>query len=96
MPAQLTHPPYTFFKPSTPQHPPQQARAQKRRLINIQAGLAELMLLNRLRARTRRDLARDTLERAAHIIEVTSRHWFGESTAQALALTQDGTAEDEA
>ncbi len=79
MPAQLTHPPFTFFNPPantpTPQH---RSGVQGRRLINIQAGLAELMLLNRLRARTRRDLAGDTLERAAHIIEVTSRHWFGE------------------
>jgi hypothetical protein len=79
MPAQLIHPPFTFFNqtastPTLPKH----SGAQVRRLINIQAGLAELMLLNRLRARTRRDLAGDTLERAAHIIEVTSRHWFGE------------------
>lgn len=56
----------------------QRSGAHVRRLINIQAGLAELMLLNRLRARTRTDLAGDTLERAAHIIQVTSRHWFGE------------------
>lgn len=85
MPAQLTHPPFTFFNTSkrsaTPSSPASAdgRSASKRRLINIQAGLAELMLLNRLRARTRRDLASDTLERAAQIIEVTSRHWFADS-----------------
>jgi hypothetical protein len=85
MPAQLTHPPFSFFNTSTrtasrpSQAPADGLSASKRRLINIQAGLAELMLLNRLRARTRRDRGGDTLERAAQIIEVTSRHWFAES-----------------
>lgn len=43
----------------------------------LSAGLAELTLVNRLRARTRRDLAIDALERAAKIVEVTAKHWFG-------------------
>jgi hypothetical protein len=47
-------------------------------------GLAELMLLNRLRARNRPDLTSQTLERAAHIIAVTSRHWFGLLPAQSV------------
>ncbi len=76
MPAQLTHRPFAFFP--APAAAPERQGLQAKRLINIQAGLAELMLLNRLRARTRRDLAGDTLEQAAKIIEVTSRHWFGE------------------
>lgn len=94
MPAQLTHPPFTFFNTSnrsaTPSSPATAdgRSASKRRLISIQAGLAELMLLNRLRARTRRDLASDTLERAAQIIEVTSRHWF----AEAVTAAESGSA----
>ncbi len=98
MPAQLTHPPFTFFNTSTrTASPPSQApadgrSASKRRLINIQAGLAELMLLNRLRARTRRDRGGETLERAAQIIEVTSRHWFAESAALAESTPVPGDA----
>ncbi len=49
----------------------------------LRAGTAELVLLNRLHARTRRGPASETLEHAARIIEVTARHWFGD--AQALA-----------
>ncbi len=52
----------------------------------FQTGLAELMLLNRLRARNRHDLTSQTLERAAHIIAVTSRHWFG--VAPELSVSQ--------
>lgn len=97
MAAQLTQPPFTFFNTTTrtaspssssPMATPTSAdgrSASKRRLINIQAGLAELMLLNRLRARTRRDRGGDTLERAAQIIEVTSRHWFADASSVAAA-----------
>jgi hypothetical protein len=48
------------------------------RLVSLQASLAELMLVNRLRARTRRDLALDTLQRGADIIELTAKHWFAD------------------
>ena len=58
-----------------------------RRLFGQQSGLAELMLVNRLRARTRRDLAPDTLERAADVIALTARHWFGEAVAGAQAAS---------
>ena len=90
MAAQLTQRPFTFFNTTRTASPSSPASADgrsasKRRLINIQAGLAELMLLNRLRARTRRDRGGDTLERAAQIIEVTSRHWFAESASLAAA-----------
>lgn len=84
MAAQLTQPPFTVFNSTTrtaatPRSTLADGRsASKRRLITIQAGLAELMLLNRLRARTRRDRGGDILERSARIIEVTSRHWFAE------------------
>ena len=50
-----------------------------RRGQSVRAGLAELVLLNRLRAQARGQDAVQTLERAAQILEVTSRHWFGEA-----------------
>ena len=37
------------------------------------------MLLNRLRARVRHDLTADTLTRAAVVIGVTARQWFGQA-----------------
>jgi hypothetical protein len=74
MAAQLTQRPLTFFNP-----------ANKQRRVSIQAGVAELMLLNRLRARTRPHRGGETLERAARIIEVTSRHWFAEAASVAQA-----------
>jgi hypothetical protein len=52
------------------------APLQHRRLVSLQAGLAEMMLLNRLRARTRRDLALDMLQRSADVIALTAAHWF--------------------
>ena len=42
------------------------------------AATAELVLLNRLRARTRAEPDRHLLDRAAHILKVTAQHWFGE------------------
>ncbi len=53
--------------------------ASARQVLGLRAGMAELVLLNRLRARTRRELSKDTLERAARILEVTARHWLGEA-----------------
>jgi len=49
-----------------------------RRIVSLQAGLAEMMLVNRLRAHTRSDLALDTLRRGAEIIALTAKHWFGD------------------
>lgn len=96
MAAQLTRPPFTFFNSNTTRTASAPSpsfadgrSASKRRLINIQAGLAELMLLNRLRARTRRDRGGETLERAARIIEVTSRHWFAD-TASLVEVEPEG------
>ncbi len=51
------------------------------RPIRLTASLAELMLVNRLRARTRRDLALDTLQRAADMIELTAKNWFVDSVS---------------
>ncbi len=47
-----------------------------RRLRQQRAPIAQLLLLLRLRARNRRDLARDSLERAAHVLWVTCKNWF--------------------
>ena len=43
------------------------------------------MLLNRLRARVRHDLTADTLARAAVVIGVTARQWFGETGHSTVA-----------
>jgi len=53
--------------------------------LSLRAGMAELVLLNRLRARTRRELDHEMLERAARVIGITARYWAGESSA----LSQD-------
>jgi hypothetical protein len=62
------------------------AAAEHRRQVSQQSGLAELMLLNRLRARIRHDLTADTLARAAVVIGVTARQWFGETGRSAVDL----------
>lgn len=40
------------------------------------ASAAQSLLVARLKARNRRDLARDTLERGAHVLWVTCKSWF--------------------
>lgn len=47
-----------------------------KRLQEQRAPIAQLLLVARLRARNRRDLARDSLERAAQVIFVTCKNWF--------------------
>jgi hypothetical protein len=43
----------------------------------LKAGIAELLLVNRLRARsTRKAQATEMLERASHIVFVTCKNWF--------------------
>jgi hypothetical protein len=56
-------------------------RAEVPRADSQRASLAQLLLVARLRARTRRDLAVDSLERAAHVIFVTCKNWFAASPA---------------
>ena len=46
-----------------------------RSLMGLRSGAAELVLLNRLRARSPQALTVETLERAARIIELTARSW---------------------
>lgn len=50
--------------------------AEVRRVDGQRASIAQLLLVARLRARNRRDLAVDSLERAAHVIFVTCKNWF--------------------
>ena len=66
-----------FQSPVGPRAGP--AAAEHRRQVSQQSRLAELMLLNRLRARSRHDLTAETLAHAAVVIGVTARQWFGEA-----------------
>lgn len=59
------------------------------------ASIAQLLLVARLKARNRRDLAVDSLERAAHVIFVTCKNWFsmrGVRDAEAGAQTPPESA----
>ena len=51
----------------------------QRRRVSLQASLAEMTLVNRLRARTRTDLVLVTLQRGAAIIELTAKYWFADA-----------------
>lgn len=63
--------------PTEPPAPSAKSRqAEVRRVDGQRASIAQLLLVARLRARTRRDLAVDSLERAAHVIFVTCKNWF--------------------
>ena len=50
--------------------------AVARRVDRLRASIAQLLLVTRLRALTRRSLTVDLLERAAHVIFVTCKNWF--------------------
>ena len=70
---------------------------EARRLQKWSAPISQLLLLVRLRARNRRGLARDLLERAAHVLLVTCKSWFslGRSVAaKAPAVTQTDKKSD--
>ena len=57
--------------------PPDEAQSKEVKRLQVQrAPIAQLLLVARLRARNRRDLARDLLERAAQVIFVTCKNWF--------------------
>jgi hypothetical protein len=49
---------------------------QQPQRVSRQASLAEMLLVNRLRACTRTDLELSTLKISAAIIELTAKHWF--------------------
>jgi hypothetical protein len=59
--------------PRAPAHPPAPVAKNK---ITFQAGIAELLLVTRLRARRRAEPSADVLERAARIVFVTCQNWF--------------------
>ena len=56
--------------------PTETQSSELQRLQQQRAPIAQLLLVARLRARNRRDLARDSLERAANVIFVTCKNWF--------------------
>jgi hypothetical protein len=55
------------------------------------ASVAQLLLVARLKARNRRDLAVDTLERGAHVMWVTCKNWFSSGQPPEAASTDDNT-----
>ncbi|MBA4326943.1 MAG: hypothetical protein C0428_01810 [Polaromonas sp.] len=57
------------------------------------ASVAQLLLVARLKARNRRDLAMDTLERGAHVMWVTCKSWFASGQPPA-ASDDDNNPED--
>jgi hypothetical protein len=53
----------------------------RRMSLKLQAGMAEFLLVTRLRARNQKARPAlsadvDVLERGAHVVDVTCRHWF--------------------
>jgi hypothetical protein len=57
----------------------------RRMSLKLQAGMAEFLLVTRLRARsqkTRPALSADVLERGAHVVDVTCRNWFAVSVGK--------------
>ena len=56
------------------------------------ASVAQSLLVARLKARNRRDLAVDTLERGAHVLWVTCRSWFSSGQPPASAPDRDDNA----
>ena len=63
-------------RPPEPSHDSRAATEDDQRVQSQRAPIAQLLLVARLRARNRRDLARDSLERAAQVIFVTCKNWF--------------------
>ena len=79
-------PPSRFSLPH--RQPDRMQVTHQRRRVSLQASLAEMTLVNRLRACTRTDLVLDTLQRGAAIIELTAKHWFADAAdSQAGRLT---------
>jgi hypothetical protein len=69
-----------------PQEKVQPATALSRDSVQ-RASAAQSLLVARLKARNRRDLAADMLERGAHVMWVTCKSWF--SAGQPPASDQD-------
>ncbi len=58
------------------------------------ASVAQLLLVARLKARNRRDLAVDTLERGAHVMWVTCKSWFSSGQPPSGATDNPDTPTD--
>jgi hypothetical protein len=58
------------------------------------ASVAQLLLVARLKARNRRDLAMDTLERGAHVIWVTCKSWFSSGPPPSAATGDNNNNKD--
>lgn len=68
------------------------ADSELKRVEEHRPSIAQLLLVARLRARNRRDLARDSLERAAQVMTVTWKNWFS-PTRKPEDLTESPPAE---
>ncbi|RYX96655.1 MAG: hypothetical protein EOO28_07045 [Comamonadaceae bacterium] len=73
-----------LFPAKTPRHP--DSVETPKHGIGFQASIAELLLINRLKALGRRDQSAEMMERASHIVFVTCQNWFTEPEAKAKAL----------
>ncbi|MCY1163940.1 MULTISPECIES: hypothetical protein [Polaromonas] len=49
---------------------------QSKRGLSLRAGISELLLITRLKARSQGSQAAEMLERAANIVFVTCKNWF--------------------
>ena len=77
---------------STDKREPQSERGVAMTRASAQrASVAQLLLVTRLKARNRRDLAVDTLERGAHVIWVTCKSWFSSGQPPSAASSDDNT-----
>ena len=54
------------------------------RSVRFRAGIAEFLLITRLKARSQPKLSADILERASHVVFVTSKNWFVAPDGQAV------------
>jgi hypothetical protein len=79
---QVLWPPVVMSALPSPRPEEKQAPGDPRREVVQRASLAQLLLVARLRARNRRDLAMDSLERAAQMMLVTCKNWFSLSAKQ--------------
>ncbi len=80
--ARLRH---RLFKPGIRQARP---APPSRREVGFRAGIAEFLLLTRLRARHRSAPSPEMLARAALMVQVTCKSWFGAAKTEAPHRTR--------
>lgn len=78
------------LKPSRPDG--RAAEGEVKREVGQWASIAQLLLLARLRARNRRDLAMDSLERAAQVMLVTCKNWFSAARDKEASASPEAQA----